>query len=69
MSIKSFPAVEPEFEQTRVLDVFPFHGFTCAHTTNESGSVEWWHVFATDGHYLGSTSRPEYLGAVIHHAR
>ncbi|WP_033820909.1 hypothetical protein [Kitasatospora sp. MBT63] len=69
MSTEFIPAPEPEFEQTRVVDVFPLHGFTCAHTTNDSGTVDWWHVFAADGHYLGRTSRPEYVGAVIQQAR
>jgi len=69
MSTESIPAAGPEFEQTRVVDVFPLHGYTCAHTTNDRGSTHWWHVFTATGHYLGSTNRPEYLGAVIHQSR
>ncbi|GAA4869764.1 hypothetical protein [Kitasatospora terrestris] len=69
MSEHNIPAVEPEFEQTRVMNVFPLHRFTCAHTTNEAGNVHWWHIFTADGRYLGAANRPEHVGAVIQQAR
>ncbi|MFF3067160.1 hypothetical protein [Kitasatospora sp. NPDC057936] len=69
MSTDHIPAPEPEFEQTRVLDVFPLHGFTCAQTSNEDGTVRWWHLFTPAGHLLGSTNRPELIGSLTQHTR
>ncbi|MFF2075383.1 hypothetical protein ACFVXG_11610 [Kitasatospora sp. NPDC058162] len=63
------PAPQPEFEQTRVIDVFPFHGFTCAQTSNDDGTVRWWHLFTATGASLGSTSRPELLASLIQQTR
>ncbi|MET8545228.1 hypothetical protein ABZW03_32005 [Kitasatospora sp. NPDC004799] len=69
MNADRIPAPSPEFEQTRVVDVFPFHGFMCAQTSSENGSVRWWHLFTLAGRSLGATSRPELLGSLIQQTR
>lgn len=55
-------------EQTRVLDVFQYAGLTCAHTSTEDGTSDWWHLWDATGRDLGSTNRPELLGLLIHPA-
>ncbi|MFF4378768.1 hypothetical protein [Kitasatospora sp. NPDC001547] len=69
MNTDHIPAPPPEFEQTRVVDVFPLHGFTCAHTSNDDGTAHWWHLFTTAGRSLGATNRPELLGSLIQQTR
>ncbi|WP_031067311.1 hypothetical protein [Streptomyces sp. NRRL WC-3742] len=69
MSTDHIPAPAPEFAQTRVVDVFPLHGFMCAQTSNAAGAVRWWHLFTSAGVSLGATSRPELLGSLIQHTR
>ncbi|MET8623592.1 hypothetical protein ABZW30_07525 [Kitasatospora sp. NPDC004669] len=65
MSTDHIPAASPEFEQTRVVDVFPLHGYMCAQTSNDDGTVRWWHLFTLAGRSLGATNRPELIGALL----
>ncbi|WP_033820893.1 hypothetical protein [Kitasatospora sp. MBT63] len=60
---------EPGPEQDVVLDVFTRGGLTCAHTAGSTHPGQWWHLWTRDGHYVGSTNRPELLGALIQQTR
>ncbi|GAA5014470.1 hypothetical protein [Kitasatospora paranensis] len=60
---------EPGPEQDVVLDVFTHGDVTCAHTANAIHPGEWWHLWTAAGRYLGSTNRPELLGALIQQTR
>jgi len=60
---------EPDPAQEIVLDVFAYAGFTGAHTASTAHPGQWWHLWTRDGHYLGSTNRPELLGALLQQAR
>ena len=53
------------YEQTRVLEVFAYAGLTCAHTSNELGGAQWWHLWNATGHCLGSANNPALLGDLI----
>ncbi|WP_329488558.1 hypothetical protein OG618_18170 [Kitasatospora sp. NBC_01246] len=69
MSANHIPAPPPELAQTRVVDVFPLHGFTCAHTSNDDGTAHWWHLFTTAGRSIGATNHPELIGSLLQQNR
>ncbi|GAA4846364.1 hypothetical protein [Kitasatospora terrestris] len=60
---------DPAPEQDIVLDVFTHGSTTCAHTASTTHRGEWWHLWTSQGRYLGSTNRPELLGALIQQTR